>query len=76
MTGEGFSRALVVAQNIVEMAMVKTIVDITFEWRQLMIVADKAMLVEAGSGKLDLDDIVMAVQAGTLMICRQARQLV
>lgn len=71
MPGKRFSSALVVAQNIVEMAMVKTIIDVALERRQLMIVTDKTVLVEIASGKLYFHNIVVAVQAGTLMIFRQ-----
>src|SRR5690606_24029591 len=73
--GEGFSRALIMAQNVVQMAMVKTIIDIALERRQLMIVANKAVLVEIGSREFDLNDIVVPVQAGALMVFRQAGQL-
>ncbi len=63
------------AQNVVQMAMVKTIIDIALERRQLMIVANKAVLVEIGSREFDLNDIVVPVQAGALMVFRQAGQL-
>lgn len=75
MPGEGFSRALVVAQNIVEMAVVKTIIDVALERRQLMIITDKAVLVKIVSRELDLNNIIVAVQAGALMIVRQPGQL-
>ncbi|GEM_PF-3988750 len=70
MPGEGFSRALVVTQNIVEMAVVKTIIDIALERRQLVIITDKTVLVQIGRRELDLYNIVVTVQAGALMIFR------
>ena len=75
MPGQCFSRALVVAQNIIEMAMVKTIIDIALERRQLMIITDKTVLVQLWRGKLDFHDIVVAVQPRALMIGWQAGQL-
>ncbi len=75
MPGKRFSRAAVVPQNIIEMAMVETIIDIALERRQLMIIADKTVLVQFRSGKLDLDDVVVTMQPGALMIRWQAGQL-
>src|SRR5690606_7494259 len=75
MPGQCFSRALVVAQNIIEMAMVKTIIDIALERCQLMIITDKTVLVQLWRGKLDFHDIVVAVQPRALMIGWQAGQL-
>ena len=44
------------------------IVDITLQRRKLVIVAHETVLVQRFASKLDLDDVIMPVQAIALMI--------
>ncbi|MCY1301572.1 hypothetical protein D9M70_511930 [compost metagenome] len=64
------------AEDVIEVTMVEALVDVALQWRQLVIVAHEAVFVEFRTGKLDLNDVVMPVQPGALVVRRQALQLV
>ncbi|MNW08113.1 hypothetical protein D3C71_2048360 [compost metagenome] len=64
------------AQNLVQVAVIEFVIDIALQRCQFVIVAHEPVLVQVGAGEFDHDDVVMAVQAGALMIRRQMRQLV
>ena len=53
------------------MAVIECLVDISLERLQFAVVADKTISVQFFGPKFDHHDIVMPVQAGTLMILGQ-----
>lgn len=76
MLRQTFRRHPVMAENVVQVAMVEMIVDIALQRRKLVIVAHETMLVQRFARQFDLNDVIMAVQTVALVIRRQAFQLV
>ncbi|OWK18916.1 hypothetical protein AJ88_46410 [Mesorhizobium amorphae CCBAU 01583] len=68
MSGQAFRGNLLMSQHVIEMSVVETLVDIAFEWRQIVIVAHEAVIVQFLRRKLHFDDVIMPVQARTLVI--------
>jgi hypothetical protein len=63
-------------KNLIEVAVIKCLVDVSLQGRKLVIIAHEAVVVQLCPGKLDHNSIVVAMQAGTLMIGGQSCQLV
>jgi hypothetical protein len=61
---------------LVEMLMVKMLVDIALQRRKLVIVTDEAVSAELSGRELHLYDIVVPVQSGALMLHRKMGKLV
>src|SRR5699024_4677612 len=61
--------------NVVEVAMIKGVVEVLAELLELAIVDDEASGVEFGISKVDADDGIMAVEAGALVSIWQAVEL-
>lgn len=76
MLRQAFRRHPVVAEHVVQVAVIEGLVDIVLQRRKLVIVAHETVLVKCLGGKLDFDDVVVPVQARALMLRRQALQLV
>lgn len=70
-----FRRHPVVPEHVVQVAVVKGLIDIRLQRRKLVIVAHETMLVQRFARKLDLDDVVVPVQPRALMLGRQVLQL-
>jgi hypothetical protein len=63
------------AEYIIEVPVIKALVDVALEWRKLLIITDKAILIQLRGGKLDLDYVIVAMETRALMVVRKVGQL-
>src|SRR5690606_891133 len=70
-TGEDLGGGAVMAQHVIQVAVIELLINITLQPVKLAIVADEAMLIELAGSELDLDHVIVAVQARAGVISRQ-----
>lgn len=63
------------AEDVVQVTMVESLVDVALERREVVIVTDEAIIIQAFRSQFDDDDVVVTVEPSTLMVGRQVIQL-
>lgn len=63
------------AEDVVQVTMIESFVDIALERREVVIITDEAIIIQAFRSQLDDDDVVVTVEPSALMVGRQVIQL-